>query len=112
MLNYLDLLVIVFLATAVVGLLALVLLFLSKKPIVRRISTFVLAGLSLFAAYGGVYIGLSGFPVQTAVGVIAGIAAIASVVLELAGKSEKSGKCARILSAAGLVLGMASAFFI
>lgn len=74
--------------------------------------TFVLAGLSLFLAYGGVYIGLSGFPVQTAVGVIAGIAAIVSVVLELAGKNEKSGKYARILSVAGLVLGLAAAFFI
>ena len=112
MLNSLDLLIIVFLATAVIGLLSLVLLFLSKKPLVRRIATFVLAGLSLFLAYGGIYIGLSDFPLQTAVAVIAAIAAIVSVVLELAGKSEKFGKYARILSVAGLVLGLAAAFFI
>ena len=112
MLNSLDLLIIVFLATAVIGLLSVVLLFLSKKPLVRRICTFVLAGLSLFLAYGGVYIGLTSFPFQVAVAVIAGIAAIASVALELAGKNKKSGKYARILSVAGLVLGLAAAFFI
>lgn len=112
MLNSLDLLIIVFLAIAVIGLLSLALLFLSKKPIVRRISTFLLAGLSLFLAYGGIYIGITGFPFQVAVAAIAGIAAIVSVVLELAGKNEKSGVYARILSVAGLVLGMAAAFFI
>ena len=112
MLNSLDLLIIVFLAIAVIGLLSLALLFLSKKPIVRRISTFVLAGLSLFLAYGGIYIGITGFPFQVAVAVIAGIAAIVSVVLELAGKSKKSDIFARIFSAAGLVLGMTAAFFI
>lgn len=112
MLNSLDLLIIVFLAVAVTGLLALCLLFLSRKPLVRRISTFALAGLSLFLAYGGLYIGLTGFPVQAAVAVIAAIAAVSSVVLELAGKNEKSGKLSRIFSAAGVVLGLAAAFFI
>lgn len=112
MLNSLDLLVIVFLAVCGAGLLAACLLFLSKKPLFRRICLFVLAGLSLFLAYGGAYIGLSGFPFQFAVAVIAGLAAVASVVLELAGKSEASSKWARILSAAGLVLGLAAAFFI
>jgi hypothetical protein len=112
MLNSLDLLVIVFLALCGAGLLALCLLFLSKKPIVRRICLFILAALSLYLTYGGIYIGITGFPVQVAVAAIAGIAAVASVVLELAGKSDKSGKWAHILSVAGLVLGMAAAFFI
>ena len=112
MLNSLDLLVIVFLSLGGAGLLAACLLFLSKKPIVRRICIFALAGLSLFLSYGGIYIGLSGFPFQTAVAVIAGLAAVASVVLELVGKGDKSGLAARILSAAGLVLGLAAAFFI
>ena len=112
MLNSLDLLIVVFLTTAVIGLLALVLLFLSKKPLVRRISLFLLAGLSLFLSYGGVYIGLAGFPVQVAAAVLGGLAAIASVAVELIGKSEQSGKLSRILSAAGLVLSTAAAFFI
>ena len=112
MLNSLDLLIIVFLTTAVIGLLALVLLFLSKKPLVRRISLFLLAALSLFLTWGGISIGLAGFPAQVAVAVLGGLAAIASVAVELVGKSEKSALFSRILSAAGLVLSTAAAFFI
>ena len=110
MLDSLDLLVIVFLVLGVVSLLALALLWLVKKPIVRRICLFALAAVSLYLAAMGAYIGRFVFVGQTVAAIVLGLAAIAAVVLELKGKSEKTALAARCLASASVVLGIFTAF--
>lgn len=111
MLNSLDLLIIVFLALAVIALLALCLLWLVKKPPVRRICLMALAGVGLYLAAMGAYIGaVAGFPVQLIAAIALGAAAIAAVVLELRGKTNKTALIARSLMSASVVLGMVNAF--
>ena len=106
MLDSLDLLVIVFLVLGVVSLLALALLWLVKKPIVRRICLFALAAVSLYLAAANLYIGGVFFPGQTAIGLLCGAAAIAAVVLDFTGKSPKTAVLSRSLMSAAAVVGL------
>lgn len=110
MLNSLDLLIIVFLALSVVSLLALVLLWLVKKPIVRRICLFTLAALSLYLAVMGIYIGRFVFIGQTLAGIAAVALAIAAIAVEFVGKGEKAPLLSRSLMSGAVVLGFLSAF--
>lgn len=110
MLNSLDLLVLVFMGLFAGSLLALCLMFLVRRPRVKQVSLYVVAALGIFAAYAGIRIGNVYFPVQTAVGVAAGLASIGAVVLErLARGEEKKLRLARLLAAAALVVGMVNA---
>lgn len=106
MMNSLDLLIIVFLGLAVIGLLSLAVLWLVKKPLIRRICLFASAALSLYLAGVAVYIGRFVFVGQTVVGIVLGLAAIAAVVLDLRGKSDKAVLLSRILVTAGVLLGL------
>ena len=111
MFTFLDLLVVVFMVLAALGLMAVCLMFLVRKPIVRKVCFYMTVALSVFAAYAGMRIGGSLFPTQTAVAVIAGLAGIAALVFERLSKGdEKKFLFSRILSAAALVVGMVNAF--
>lgn len=111
MLTFLDLLVVVFMILATVSLLALCLMFLVHKPIVRKVCFYIVEALGIYVATVGVRINGYMFPGQSVIAVLAGIACIAALVLERMSKGdEKKFLIARILSAAALVVGICNAF--
>lgn len=111
MLNFLDLLVIVFMALSAVSLLSLCLMFLVRNHRVKKICFFIVAALGVYAASIGIRIGGSLFPLQTAIGAAAGLASIAAILLVLTRKgNEKRFRIARIIAAAALVIGLINAF--
>lgn len=113
MLNSLDLLVIVFMVSIALGLLALCLMFLVRRPLLQKICLCVISVLAIYLGIGGILVGGSFFPGQTAVGVLAILVALAAPVLMLVTKGEKVPfLVARVMSAAALVAGLASAFFL
>lgn len=113
MLNSLDLLVIVAMGLVAASLLALCLMFLVRHKIVRRVCLYIVAALGLFAAYAGFRIGWPYFMGQAALALILGAVCIGAVVLERLSKdSKKKILIARIMAAAGLILGIVNALFI
>lgn len=111
MLNFLDLLVIVFMVLSAVSLLALVLMFLVRNVRIKKVCFYIVAALGIYAGSIGVRIGTFLFPVQTAVGVIAGAVSIAAIVLVLSRKGdEKKFKIAQIMASVALVIGIINAF--
>lgn len=110
MLNSLDLLVIVSAALTALSLLSLALMFLMKSPLVKRIALYIVSAIGVYAAYVGIRIGGDLFPVQVAVGVAVALVSIGAIVLERMSKGdEKKFNLARILAAAGLVVGLLNA---
>lgn len=109
--NSLDMLGIVFLALFAVSLISLFLMFLMKKPLAQKVCFYLVAVLGVVSACIGIRISGGGlFPGQLAVGIIAGVVSVASVVLMLAGKNgDKSFRTARIMAAAALVVGIINA---
>ena len=113
MLNFLDLLVIVFMVLAAASLLALCLMFLVRNPRIKKVCFYIVAALGIYAGSIGIRTGTFLFPTQTAVGVIAAAVSIAAIVLVIVSKGEeKKFKIARLMAAAALLVGIASAFFI
>ena len=111
MLTFLDLLVVVFMVLAALSLLAMCLMFLVKKPIVRKVCFYMVVALGIYAATVGVRIGTSLFPAQTAVAVLAGGASIVAFVMERRSKNdEKKFLVARIIASVALVVGICNAF--
>lgn len=111
MINSLDLLVAVFLEVIALSLLALCLMFLIRKPIVRKVCFYIVVALGLFVAYGGARIGSVIFPMQTAMAVASGAACVAALVLERLYKNDgKKFLIARILASAALLLGIFNTF--
>ena len=113
LLTSLDLLVIVFMVLASVSLLALSLMFLVRNPRIKKDCFYIVALLGIYMGYVGFRIGSGLFPVQTALGVLVAVAAIASIVLALTCKNnEKKFKIARLVAAGSLIVGFANAFMI
>ena len=111
LLNSLDLLVIVFMVVAAVSLLSLCLMFLVRNPRIKKVCLYIVATLGIYTGYVGIRISSGFFPVQTAVGVIAAVAAIAAIVLSVIGKNkERNFKIARLVATGSLIVGMANAF--
>lgn len=111
MLTSLDWLVIVYMGMVALSLLSVCLMFLVRKPIVRKASLYIAAALGLYAASVGIRLGTSLFPMQTAMAVLAGVGSIAAIVLERKSKGdEKKFRTARILSTASLAVGVISTF--
>ena len=113
MTTFLDLLIVVFMVIAALSLLALCLMFLVKKPVIRKVCFYIVVALGVCAAVIGARMGLGAFffPVQAAVAILAGLAGIGALVLQIVGrKSEKFFLAARIIAAAALVVGILNAF--
>ena len=111
MLNFLDLLVIVFMVLAAASLLSLCLMFLVRNLRIKKVCLYIAAALGIYAASIGIRIGGSLFPVQTAVGFGVAAASIAAAVLATASKNDpKRFKIAQLLSAAALIVGIVNAF--
>jgi len=113
MLNNLDLMIIVFMVLAAAGLLALVLMFLSKNEKLNRVCTYIVAVLGLYASSIGVSIGWPYFMGQAVAGIALGAVAVAAIVFAAIAKDNvKKYKAARILAAVSLVLGMANGILV
>lgn len=114
MFTSLDLLIVVFMGLVAAALLSLLLMFLLKNKIAKKVCFYVVAALGLYVSTIGLRIGLGGwFPEQIGIGIIAALASVGAFVLELCSKGdEKKLRIARIAVAVALVLGMANAFFI
>ena len=114
MLTFLDLLVIVFLAVAAFALLTTVLMFVAKNTRVQKICLWlsVLASLGLSVSYLPSFLTFD-FVGQFAAGILFALLSVGGGVLAILAKGdEKKFLVARILAAAGLVLGIVNAFLI
>ena len=100
MLDNLDLLVIVFIAMAVLSILGLAIQFLVKNEKIQKVSFYFASVLgALLAVFKVMSTPLySGYGGQVIIGLVLGALAIAAVVLQLVKKDEKSFKLARILT--------------
>lgn len=112
MFTFLDLLVVVFMGLIVASLLAICLMFLAKKPRLKKVCFFIVAALGVYLGTVGIRIGSGFFPVQTAVGFLIMIPIAIAVVLNLRSKSSKKKFNISCLIAAGsLVIALLNAIF-
>lgn len=110
MLTNLDLIVIVFMVLAAVGLLALVLMFLVKNEKIRKGSILVASALGAYLGYVGFRIGWPEFMGQFVIGALMAVVGVGAIVLAVISKDNvKKFNIARVLAAVSLVLGMVNA---
>lgn len=114
MFTFLDLLVVVGMGLVAAALLSVCLMFLLKNKTAKKVCFFIVTALALYASTVGLRIGFAGwFPEQIGAAVFAAVMAVGALVLKLVCKGEeKKLLAARIIAAAALVLGVASALFI
>ncbi len=110
MMTNLDLLVLVFMGLTAAGLLAICLMFLIRKSVVKKICFYLLAVEGMGLACMNALMTPSSFPGELAFGWLLGILSVAALLLELCGKSEKRFMIARILVTVSVVAGMLNAF--
>lgn len=110
MITFLDLLVIVFMALIVASLLALCLMFLARKPKLKRVCFFIVAALAIYASTIGIRIGFGLFPIQTTVGFLMIALAVIAIVVNLLSKEDKKKRnISNILGAAALIIAVVNA---
>lgn len=112
MMTNLDLLVIVFMAMTAVTLLAIVLMFLVKHPVVKKVSFWFLALQGMLLAVLNHLMTPLEFTGELALGWGLGGLSVAALLMSLLSKNEKTHKIARILVAVAAVVGMVSTFAI
>ncbi len=109
--NLLDLIVVVFMVTSAVSLLAVCLMFLVRKPVVRKVCFYIAVAMGVYVASIGVRIGMTLLSAQAVVGLVAGAMSIAALVIERMSKDdERKFLAARVLATAALVVGAVNAF--
>ena len=108
--TFLDLLILVVMVLTAVSLVAVVLMFLVKNKVVKRICLYLVAALGVYMGYVGLRILWPMFLGQSVIAVLAAMTAIGSVVLErLSRGNRKLFLIAQILATAALVVGMINA---
>ena len=112
MMNALDYLVIVFMIMTAVSLLAIVLMFLVKHPVAKKVTFYFLALLGMLVAWLNALMTPFTFPGELAIGWGLGALSVAALLMALLGKNEKMTKVARILVAVSVVAGMMNAFIL
>lgn len=111
--NSMDLMIIIVLAVAAAGLLALSLMFLSKNEKLKKVFTYIAGAIGIYASSIGVSIGWPYFMGQAVAGItLIAVGAAAIVMAIIAKDNVKKNRIARILAAASLVLGMANGILI
>ena len=111
MLTSLDWLVIVFMIMVATSFLSLCLMFLVRRPHIKRVCFYIVVALSIYAAAVGIRIGRGLFPIQVAVSVASGAVGIAAIVIDRTSTGdEKKLKIARIMAATTLVIGIINTF--
>ncbi len=105
-----DLLIVVALGLAAMGVMSTVLMFLIKNRTARRVFMYISVALALYLANVGLYISMGAFPGQTMTSFVV-IAACAAVILldVLSRKKEKLFTVARIITVLAVVAGFANA---
>lgn len=113
MFTFLDLLIVVVMALAAVGLAGLSLMFLVKNRKVQQVCLYIVAALGVYIGTVGFRINWPGFEGQVGLAVLMAVVSAGAVVLERVKKGDdKFFRLSQILATAGLVIGMANAFFI
>lgn len=113
MFTFLDLLIVVVMALAAAGLLALALMFLIKNKTVQQVCLCIVAILGVYVGTVGFRINWLGFEFQAVLAVAMALVCLGALVLAWIKKSDdKIFLLSRILAASGLVVGMANAFFV
>ena len=113
MFTFLDLLIVVVLALAAAGMLAMALMFLIKNKLVQRVCLYVVIALGVYIGTVGFRINWLGFEVQAGLAILMALVGIGALVLERVKKNdEKMFLLSRIMAAGALVVGMANAFFV
>lgn len=113
MLTGLDLLIIVVMALAAASLLAMLLMFLVKNRIVRKICFYFVVTLGIYLGYVGLRILWFGFPGQAAVAVLMALTAVGALVMELVSKGNKKlFLAARLMAVGSVIIGLLNAFLI
>lgn len=111
MFNALDLLVIVVMALAAAGLVALVLMFALRHEKAKKVFFYITAALGVYLSYVAIRIMRLAFPVQLGLGIALGLTAIAAMVLYAKGKElPKLRNAATVMAAVSLVAGFINAF--
>ena len=111
MFTFLDLLIVVVLALAAVSLVSMVLMFLVKNRKVSRVCLWIGAVLGIYMGYVGVRIMWINSASRSALAVLMGLTAFASIVLErLSRDNPKACLTAKIMASAALVVGIVNAF--
>ena len=109
--TFLDLMIVVVLGLVALSLLSLCLMFLTRKPKLKKVCFFIVVALGIYACTIGLRIFRFGFPLQTILCLAMGALSIIALVLELRSKDNaKKSKIARILATVALVVGMINAF--
>ena len=109
--TFLDLLIVVVLALAAVGLVSMALQFLVKNRTVKRICLYIVAALGIYMGYVGCRILWPGFIAQVVLAVVAALVSIGAIVLERRSRDSK-GKflTAQVMASGALIVGMLNAF--
>jgi len=110
MITMLDFLVVAFMALAVAGLVAVLLMFVSKNKRVRSVSLYFAAALGLYAMYVSVRIFWPYYTGQLAIGIILGLVGAAAIVLaRRAGEQGNTRMLARIMATVSCAAGLLNA---
>lgn len=115
MLTSLDLLVIAFMVIMSLAVLAVCLMLLMKNKTVKSIALYVCAAITVYVGIAAFVNFFTLFLGQAIAGLVAALAAVASVVLERVSakkQDEKLFKAARITALAALAVGVINIFFI
>ena len=115
MLTSLDLLVIAFMVIMSLAVLAVCLMLLMKNKTVKRIALYICSAITVYVGIAAFVKFFELFFGQAIVGLLAALAAVASVVLERVSakkQNEKLFKAARITALAALAAGVINIFFI
>lgn len=113
MITFLDLLIIVSMVLIAASLVSLVLMFVIRNKIVRRVCFYIAVALSLYIGYVGIRINWPDFFGQAMIAIMMTLVSIGALVLSLVKRdSDKLFLAARIAAASALVIGVANALLI
>ena len=111
MTTFLDLLIVVVMALAAVGLVAMVLMFLVKNRKISQVCLWIVAALGVYMGYVGVRIMWINSSAQSLLAVLMALTSIGALVLErLSRHNSKQFRLAQIMASAALIVGMLNAF--
>lgn len=110
MLTSLDWLVLVFIGTTGISLLAVILMYLLKNEVVKKVCFYFLAIQGMLISWMNAMSTPSIYPLELALGWVLGVVSVSALLLELCSKQEKKSKIARILVTISVVVGIWNTF--
>ncbi len=111
MFTFLDLLIVVVMAMAAVGLLAMAGMFLIKNETLKRICFYIVSGLGVYLGYVGIRTLWPGFGGQVALALALAALSVGAIVVSLVKKNDgKIFRIAQVAASVALVVGMINVF--